>query len=90
MVGGDPGKPSSGENRKPGGQDTAIKTEAGGNNAVKIEGVGKAGDLKDGKKSGPNVCIERVHQWRDQVNDALQLKSVDGEASRGAVKKQRK
>lgn len=89
MVGGGAGKPSGGENGKPGGQAAAGKIEAGGNNAAKIEGAGKAGDVKDGKKSGPKVCIERVHQWRGQVNDALQLKSVDGEASRGAVKKQR-
>ncbi len=60
--------------------------------AVKVEAPGKDGGRKEGEtKNGPNVGFERVHAWRDQVNDALQLeKSVDGQSGNNPVKVQRK
>jgi len=57
--------------------------------AVKVEGEARAGGGEEGKRK--NVGVERVYEWRDQVNNAFQLeKSVDDDRGRGAVKKQRK
>jgi hypothetical protein len=56
--------------------------------AIKTEGAAEADGDEKGKKK--IVGIERVHQWRDQVNNELQLeKSIDDGRGRGTVKKQR-
>ena len=55
---------------------------------VRVEGEPRAGGGEEGKRK--NVGVESVYEWRDQVNNALQLeKSVD-DRGRGAVKKERK
>ncbi len=80
-MGGEVGK-SAGGNGPPAGDKAAVKGEPGG----KVEGgaEGKA-------KAGPNVGVERVYEWRDQVNDALQLeKSVNNQGGGDEVKQQRK
>jgi hypothetical protein len=62
--------------------------KVGGKAAMKVEGEDKGGDGKEEKKT--NVGIERVYEWRDQVNDALQLgESIDEDRGGGGVKKQR-
>ena len=56
--------------------------------AVSVKGEARAGGGEEGRRK--NVSIERVHEWRDQVNNTFQLeKSVDDDRGRGAVKKQR-
>jgi hypothetical protein len=62
--------------------------KAGGKAVMKVKGEDKGKDGKEEKKT--NVGIERVYEWRDQVNDALQLKeSIDENRGGGGVKKQR-
>jgi hypothetical protein len=63
--------------------------KVGGKAAVKVEGEDKKdGGGKEGKKK--NVGMERVYEWRDQVNDALQLgESIDEDRGGSGVKKQR-
>jgi hypothetical protein len=82
------------EMRAGGGMGEAGKSVGGNGDkpAVKGEAAGKAEGGKEEKaKTGLNVGFERVQEWRDQVNDALQLeKSVDDKAGPDAAKQQRK
>jgi len=55
--------------------------------AVKAKSEGKAESGTEAKVQ--KVGIERVYKWRDEVNDALQLKeSSDDDRGSGRVKKQ--
>lgn len=68
-----------------GGNGSKAGAEDAGEGAA---GKSEGGDGREEKRT--NVGIERVHEWRDQVNDALQLdKSVDDGRRSNGVKKQR-
>ena len=77
-----PGPASGREGGKPAGENAGPKP------AVRVEVEAKASGGQEGKQK--NVGIDRVHKWRDQVNNALQLeKSVEDDRGRSAVRKQR-
>jgi hypothetical protein len=62
--------------------------DPGAKDAGKVKHEGKGANGEGEKRT--NVGIERVHEWRYQVNDALQLdKSVDDGRGSGGVKKKR-
>jgi hypothetical protein len=78
-----PGSVMSGEPWKAEGEKPGEKA------AVKVKGEGKAESGTEVKVQ--KVGIERVYEWRDEVNVALQLgESSDDDWGRGRAKKQRR